>query len=41
VGSQEERMLQVVKMRRTPINAGVFSMNFTKNGIEVEFDIKK
>lgn len=39
IGSQTERTIQVVKMRRTSINFGIFSMNFTKTGIEVE--IKK
>lgn len=36
IGSQAERTLQVAKMRRTSINSGIFSMNFTKSGIEIE-----
>jgi len=40
IGSQAERTLQVVKMRRTSINSGIFSMDFTKTGIEVEYDKK-
>ena len=36
VGSEAQRTIQVVKMRRTEINAGIFSMNFTKKGVEVK-----
>ncbi len=40
IGAQAERTLQLVKMRRTEINAGIFNMKFTKSGIEIEYNNK-